>query len=84
MLVDIDSIMLVKHLFDHTAGFYYTYTLSNCLNASISSLTVPTLYNGDELIETLATIPLVQQPGESYHYGLNIAELGLVLERIMG
>ena len=26
---------------------------------------------------------MVQQPGESYHYGLNIAVLGLVIERIM-
>ena len=26
-LVDMDSIMLVKHLFNHTAGFYYTPTL---------------------------------------------------------
>ena len=83
-LVDMDSIMLVKHLFNHTAGFYYTYTLSNCLNNRLSSLDIPTLYNGDELIEKLATIPLVQQPGESYHYGLNIAVLGLVIERITG
>tara|TARA_Y100000768_G_scaffold137163_1_gene102121 strand:- start:281 stop:1543 length:1263 start_codon:yes stop_codon:yes gene_type:complete len=83
-LVDMDSIMLVKHLFNHTAGFYYTYTLSNCLNNRLSSLDIPTLYDGDELIEKLATIPLVQQPGESYHYGLNIAVLGLVIERIMG
>ena len=83
-LVDMDSIMLVKHLFNHTAGFYYTYTLSNCLNNRLSSLDIPTLYDGDELIEKLATIPLVQQPGESYHYGLNIAVLGLVIERITG
>ncbi len=83
-LVDMDSIMLVKHLFNHTAGFYYTYTLSNCLNNRLSSLDIPTLYDGNELIEKLATIPLVQQPGESYHYGLNIAVLGLVIERITG
>ena len=83
-LVNMDSIMLVKHLFNHTAGFYYTYTLSNCLNNRLSSLDIPTLYDGDELIEKLATIPLVQQPGESYHYGLNIAVLGLVIERIAG
>ena len=83
-LVNMDSTILVKHLFNHTAGFYYTYTLSNCLNNRLSSLDIPTLYDGDELIEKLATIPLVQQPGESYHYGLNIAVLGLVIERIMG
>ena len=83
-LVDMDSIMLVKHLFNHAAGFYYTYTLSNCLNNRLSSLDIPTLYDGNELIEKLATIPLVQQPGESYHYGLNIAVLGLVIERITG
>ena len=83
-LVEMDSIMLVKHLFNHTAGFYYTYTLSNCLNNRLSSLDIPTLYDGNELIEKLATIPLVQQPGESYHYGLNIAVLGLVIERITG
>ena len=84
MLVDMDSTMRVEHLMNHTAGFYYTYTNSQCLNSNLSFLNIPLLKNSKELIEKLSTIPLLQQPGESYHYGLNIAVLGLVIERITG
>ena len=84
ILVDMDSTMRVEHLMNHTAGFYYTYTNSQCLNLGLSSLDIPLLKNSKEMIEKLSTVPLVQQPGESYHYGLNIAVLGLVIERITG
>ena len=31
-LVNMDSVMIVQHLFNHTAGFYYAFTPSKCLN----------------------------------------------------
>tara|TARA_B100001250_G_C19793010_1_gene787423 strand:+ start:513 stop:1790 length:1278 start_codon:yes stop_codon:yes gene_type:complete len=83
-LVDKDYIMTIKHLMNHTAGFYYTYTKSNCLNSFFTSLNIPIVKDGEELIKKLTNISLVQQPGEAYHYGLNTTVLGLVIERITG
>ena len=35
-LVKMDSVMTVQHLFNHTAGFYYALTHSECLNDSLA------------------------------------------------
>jgi len=83
-LVETDSIMTIKHLMNHKAGFYYALTNSQCLNSSIELLDIPNLKNGEELIKQLSNLPLIQHPGEKYTYGLNTTVLGLVLQRITG
>ncbi len=83
-LVKTDSIMTMRHLMNHKAGFYYALTNSSCLNSSIELLDIPNLKNGEELIKQLSNLPLIQHPGEKYSYGLNTTVLGLVLERITG
>ena len=40
--------------------------------------------NAQELIDLLREMPLVQQPGTAYYYGLNTTVLGLVAERATG
>ena len=84
ILVKTDSIMTIKHLMNHKAGFYYALTNSQCLNSSIELLDIPNLKNGEELINQLSNLPLIQHPGEKYSYGLNTTVLGLVLQRITG
>ena len=84
ILVETDSIMTIKHLMNHKAGFYYALTNSQCLNSSIELLDIPNLKNGEELIKQLSNLPLIQHPGEKYTYGLNTTVLGLVLQRITG
>ena len=83
-LVKVDSIMKIKHLFNHRAGFYYALTKSSCLNDWFASSNVIRAKNGEELIKILANLPLIQQPGESYYYGMNTTVLGLLLERATG
>jgi CubicO group peptidase (beta-lactamase class C family) len=84
ILVETDSIMTIKHLMNHKAGFYYALTNSQCLNSSIELLDIPNLKNGEELIKQLSNLPLIQHPGEKYTYGLNTTVLGLVIQRITG
>ena len=81
-LVKMDSIMTIKHLFNHRAGFYYALTKSSCLNEQFVSTNVIRAENGEVLIKILSTLPLIQQPGESYFYGMNTSVLGLLLERV--
>ena len=83
-LVKLDSIMTVKHLLNHRAGFYYALTSSQCLNDGLASKNILQIENGDQLIDILSTLPLIQQPGEGYKYGMNTSVLGLLLERVTG
>ena len=83
-LVKMDSIMTIKHLFSHRAGFYYALTKSSCLNKKFASMNIIRAKNGEELIKILAKLPLIQQPGEGYFYGMNTSVLGLLLERVRG
>lgn len=83
-LVKMDSVMTVQHLFNHTAGFYYALTPSECLNDSLAIKRILQAENGDQLIDILSTLPLVQQPGQRYFYGMNTSVLGLLLERVTG
>ena len=83
-LVKMDSIMLVKHLLNHRAGFYYALTPSKCLNENFGSKKILQAENGDQLIDILSMLPLVQHPGERYFYGMNTSVLGLLIERVTG
>ena len=76
--------MTVRHLINHQAGFYYGNTGFPCIDAAFARENLPTASNSDELIERLARLPLVQQPGTAYFYGMNTSVLGLVAERATG
>ena len=80
-LVDNDSIMKVRHLVDHKAGFYYANTQLECIDGPIIDENPVMASNSDSLINILSRLPLIHNPGERYHYGLNTTVLGLVAER---
>jgi len=84
MLVETDSVMKIIHLVNHTAGFYYADTRIPCLDSLSYKADIPTAIGSDDLIKTLSGMPLIQHPGERYHYGLNTTVLGLVAERVTG
>ena len=79
-----DSIIKIKNLFDHTAGFYYALTGFDCIDSLVKQVDVPIQENADSLINRLSELPLIQHSGEMYKYGLNTTVLGLVLERATG
>ena len=83
-LVKNDSTMLVRHLMDHTAGFYYANTKIECLDDPIIDEDPVMAQNSDSLINILSRLPLIHHPGERSHYGLSTTVLGLVAERATG
>ena len=84
ILADTDSIMRVHHLVNHTAGFYYADTEIYCLDSLSFKADIATATDSEDLIQILSNMPLIQHPGERYHYGLNTTVLGLVAERATG
>jgi CubicO group peptidase (beta-lactamase class C family) len=74
-------------LLTHRAGFTYgsfhrgplATAYSNALGAEIDSHLSP-----DEWIARLAALPLVDQPGAAFHYGVSTDLLGLLVARIDG
>ena len=79
-----DYVMTVSDLINHKAGFYYSTTKSNCLNELIASKNLASSVDTNEMINRLSELPLIQNPGEKFYYGLNTTILGFVLERATG
>ncbi len=83
-LVDLASAMTVEDLLNHKAGFYYARTGIACLDEPLARQSVTAAASTDEFIARLARLPLIEQPGTRYHYGLNTTVLGFVAERAAG
>jgi CubicO group peptidase (beta-lactamase class C family) len=73
----------IRHLLTHTSGFAY----------GLASSSVDDLYReagldqartGDELVEKVARLPLIAQPGDRFYYGINTDLLGVIVEKITG
>ena len=48
-IIESDSIMIINHLLNHRAGFYYALTPSKCLNFQIASKKILNSKNGRNL-----------------------------------
>ena len=83
-LVPNDSVMTVLHLINHEAGFYYAVTGYSCLDELVAEQNLPKAENSDDLINRMATLPLIQHSGDDYFYGTNTTVLGLVAEKATG
>jgi len=76
--------MTVRDLLLHTAGFYYANIDVPCLGDRLATMKLPSAKNNEEALRRLSQLPLIQQPGERYFYGLNTTVLGWLLERATG
>lgn len=83
-LIPNDSIMTIRQLLTHEAGFYYATTGFSCLDSMIALQNLPKAKNSEELIRKMAQLPLVQHSGTQYFYGTNTTVVGLVAERATG
>ena len=76
--------MTISDLINHKAGFYYSTTKTECLNELIASKNLAASVDSNDMINRLSEVPLIQNPGEKFYYGLNTTILGFVLERATG
>ncbi len=83
-LAPVESVMTVLDLINHQAGFYYATTGIECLDSLLASSNLPMAENSQVLVDLMAKLPLIQQPGTNDHYGTNTTVLGIVAERASG
>lgn len=74
-----------RDLLTHRAGLTYAELHAGPIGAALAATLGPTIDNAlgpDEWIARLATVPLIDQPGAGFHYGLSTDLLGFLLARI--
>jgi CubicO group peptidase (beta-lactamase class C family) len=79
----------IRDLLTHTSGIDYAQIGSNSMKAIYAKAGVIAGLTGDKVlladkINKLATLPLVNQPGEKFTYSLSIDVLGYLVERVSG
>ena len=80
-LAPVDTVMTLRHLINHEAGFYYATTNIPCVDTALNEQNVVVAADAQDFIDRLARLPLIQQPGTTYYYGTNTTVLGMVAER---
>lgn len=83
-LEPVTETMTVRDLMNHEAGFYYSITGIPCIDGPSSAQNLPTAADTDEFLARVAELPLIQQPGTHFTYGINTTLLGMVAERATG
>ena len=86
-----DGPILMKHLFTHTSGLVYPFFTppeigrEGYMQGRVYDAWSPdTSLTLEENIKRLSSLPLVDDPGKKWHYGLNMDVLGRVIEVLDG
>ena len=83
VLVAAKTPITVKQLLTHTSGYIYGFgkdPIDKIYNDS-KGLVAPTMAI---FLERAAKLPLAQQPGKSFRYGISIDLLGAIVEKVSG
>jgi len=86
VLVDAVRPITLRDLLTHTSGYYYPELWSgdapNC--ELMNRAKVFEAANLDDFVARVATVPLHQQPGTRFRYGISTDLLGAVVEKVSG
>lgn len=82
-IIDAEREMTIKHLLTHTSGLIYGGDWVHPINDRYREAD---FYSGDlsRMAEELGKIPLLQQPGDSWNYGMSTDVLGYLVEVVSG
>jgi CubicO group peptidase (beta-lactamase class C family) len=83
ILVDPDHAPTMRELMTHTAGFTYG-NGTTAADAMYHSLGVRQAANLQEMIDRLAKIPLLYQPGKGWVYSMSMDIEGYIVEKLSG
>jgi len=84
ILADPDHAPTMRELMTHTAGFTYGFFGDTAVDAMYRDQKVLQSANLQEMIEKLAKIPLVYQPGSQWRYSVSMDIQGYIVEKLSG
>jgi CubicO group peptidase (beta-lactamase class C family) len=84
ILVDPDHAPTMRELMTHTAGFTYGYFGNTPVDAMYRDARVLQGKNLQEMIDKLAKIPLLYQPGKGWSYSVSMDIEGYIIEKLSG
>lgn len=74
----------MRELLNHTAGFSYGLSGNDPVNTAFRDQEVLNASTLDELIERVAGIPLMTQPGDQWIYSVSVDIQGYIVEQLSG
>ncbi len=84
ILVDPDHAPTMRELMTHTAGFTYGYFGNTPVDAMYMESKPLQSANLQEMIDKLAKIPLLYQPGKGWTYSVSMDIEGYIIEKLSG
>ena len=84
ILADPDHAPTMRELMTHTAGFTYGIFGKTPVDAMYRDQHVLASHNLQEMIDRLAQIPLLYQPGEGWTYSVSMDIQGYIVEKLSG
>ena len=84
ILVDPDHAPTMRELMTHTAGFTYGYFGSTPVDAMYRESQPLQSANLQEMIDKLAKLPLLYQPGKGWTYSVSMDIEGYIVEKLSG
>ncbi len=83
-LQDLERQPTMRELLNHTAGFGYGLGGNDPVNTAFRDQGVLASSDLDELIDKVAGIPLLSQPGEMWYYSVAVDVQGYIVQQISG
>ncbi len=83
-LEDIKTPITIRMLLNHTAGFTYGFFEESPVHELYKTADLWNAGSLDDFLRRAAALPLIAQPGETYHYGISNDILALVIQRASG
>ena len=76
----------IRELLNHTAGYYYAapWSADPVPSALMSRAKLWDARDLNEFVQRVATVPLHQQPGTRFRYGIHVDLLGAIIEKASG
>lgn len=84
ILVDPDHAPTMQELMTHTAGFGYGFITNTPVDKMYRDAKVLGSANLQEMIDKLAKIPLLYQPGKGWAYSISMDIQGYIVEKLSG
>ncbi|NKB34831.1 MAG: serine hydrolase [Pseudomonadales bacterium] len=83
-LLELDRQPTMRELLNHSAGFGYGLRSGDPVNDAFREEGVLASDNLDQLVEKVAAIPLLSQPGEQYYYSVAVDLQGYIVQKLSG